>query len=356
MTTTEHQIVKPQKLVSTAVGILEQEVVLPRLIAREGVDQYKGAEDDTINMKVEGVLPHREYAFRNDRSQPIEFDTYAERKISVKFGGNTYSAVKLTDEQNDFDLDSWAKLLTPQSKAVARGLEHKVRTAMTSADYEVNIGNAGKALRSALIEARRVLNKFHAPKTGRVLLVGSEFEAALLEDPNITLANAVGDSLAESALQDALVGRALGFTIAVDETLGDQAIAFANSAFVLATGAPSVPQSVKAGATISYEGFALRWVRDYDSAYMQDRSVVNCYNGVRTVSDPLAYWDATANGGRGMDVVTDDEYLVRAISLTLDGASDYPAAGSELAKATGVSDAAVWTPTGSKAETDPANA
>ncbi|WP_327292449.1 hypothetical protein [Streptomyces sp. NBC_01198] len=357
MPTTEHQVVKPEKLVATAVGVLEQELVLSRLIAREGVDQYKGAEDDTISYKVEGVLPHHSYAWRNDRSTGITFDVYKERKIAVSFGGNTYSAVKLTDEQNDFDLDSWAKLLTPQAKAVARGLEHKVLSTMTGATYNVVIGNAGQKIRSAVIEARRVLNKFHAPKGNRILLVGSEFEAAMLEDPDLVIASNVGDSLAESALRDAVIGRAGGFTIVMDESIpGDEAIAFADSAFFLATGAPSVPQSAPYGATTSFEGFALRWVRDYDSEYMQDRSVVNCYSGTRVVTDPLMYWDPTANGGNGAEVVTDAEYMVRAIKLTLDGASNYPAASSELAKATGISDAAVWTPTGAAAETDPANA
>jgi hypothetical protein len=355
--TTPHQIVKPEKLVATAVGVLEQELVLSRLIAREGVDQFKGAEDDTISYKVEGVLPHHNYAWRNDRSTGIVFDQYKERKIAVSFGGNTYSAVKLTDEQNDFDLDNWGKLLTPQAKAVARGLEHKVLSTMTGASYEVTIGNAGQALRSAVIEARRVLNKFHAPKGNRILLVGSEFEAAMLEDDNLTIASIVGDDLAGSALREAMIGRVGGFTVVMDESIpGTDAYAFADSAFFLATGAPTVPQSAPYGATTSYEGFALRWVRDYDSEYMQDRSVVNCYSGTRTVKDPLLYWDATANGGLGAEVVTDAEYFVRAIKLTLDGSSNYPAASGELAKATGISDAAVWTPTGAKAETDPANA
>jgi hypothetical protein len=349
--TTQHQVVKPEKLVATAIGVLEQELVLSRLIAREGVDQYKGAEDDTISYKIEGVLPHRDYAWRNDRSSGIQFDTYRERKIAVSFGGNTYSAVKLTDEQNDFDLDSWAKLLTPQSKAVARGLEHKVLSTMVGANYEVTIGGVGQNIRSALIEARRVLNKFHAPKTSRILLVGSEFEAAMLEDSNLTIASNVGDDLAESALRDAMLGRVAGFTVVVDESIpGNEAYAFADSAFFLATGAPSVPNSVPFGATTSFEGFALRWVRDYDSEYMQDRSVVNCYSGTRVVTDPLLYWDPAANDGRGMEVVTENEYLVRAIKLTLDGESDYPTYGTELAIATGISSDQIWTPSGAGVE------
>lgn len=108
--------------------MLEQELLIPNLFQEQGVDQFKGAENDTISMKVEGILPFHDYAWRNDRSNPIVFDENAERTIAVTFGGNVYSAVKLTDEQNDFDIDNWSKLLRPQSKAVARCLQRRPST------------------------------------------------------------------------------------------------------------------------------------------------------------------------------------------------------------------------------------
>ncbi|MGW3336203.1 hypothetical protein ACWDCL_01815 [Streptomyces sp. NPDC001009] len=352
MATAQHQVVKPQKLVNTAVGMLEQELLIPNLFQKQGVDQFKGAENDTISMKVEGILPFHDYAWRNDRSAPIVFDEYAERTIAVSFGGNVYSAVKLTDEQNDFDIDNWSKLLRPQSKAIARGLQRRAVNTLTGQSYNVSIGNAQQNLRSALIEARRVLNAFHAPKEGRYLLVGTEFESALLNDDKLNLAQNVGDSEAETALRTATIGDRFGFRIVVDQTIpADTAYAFSSSAFIFLSGAPSVPQSVPYGATTSFENIALRWVRDYDPLYMQDRSVVNTYAGFRSVTDVLVGWDQANE----KEIVSTQEHFVRGIKLQLDGKSDYPAAGSELALITGVSDAKVWTPTGMKAETDPAN-
>ncbi|MFD7738052.1 hypothetical protein [Kitasatospora sp. NPDC059800] len=353
MSTNQHQVVKPQKLVNTAVGMLEQELLIPNLFQKQGVDQFRGTDKDTISMKVEGILPFHDYAWRNDRSQPIQFDEYAERTIAVSFGGNSYSAVKLTDEQNDFDIDQWSKLLRPQVKAVGRGLQRRAVKTLTGQQYNVTIGNAQQNLRSALIEARRVLNAFHAPREGRYLLVGSDFESALLNDDKLNLAQNVGDSEAESALRTATIGERMGFRIVVDQTIpADSAYAFASSAFIFLSGAPSVPQSVPYGATTSFEGIALRWIRDYDSLYLQDRSVVNTYNGFRSVTDILVGWDDAAE----KEVISSQEHFVRGIKLTLDGKSDYPAAASELAKITGVSDAKVWTPAGMKPETDPANA
>ncbi|MFJ7202101.1 hypothetical protein ACIQWR_00995 [Streptomyces sp. NPDC098789] len=333
--------------------MLEQELIIPNLFQKTGIDQFKGADNDTVTVKVEGVLPFHDYAFRNDRSQPIQFDEYSERKIAVTFGGNSYSAVKLTDEQNDFDIDQWSKLLRPQVRAVGRGLQRRAVKTLTNQNYNVTIGNAGQNLRGALIEARRVLNKLHSPKEGRYLLVGSDFESALLTDEKLNLAQNVGDSEAESALRTASLGERFGFRIIVDQTIPtDTAFAFASSAFIFLSGAPSVPQSVPYGATTSFEGIALRWIRDYDSLYLQDRSVVNTYNGFRSVTDVLVGWDDIAE----KEIISSQEHFVRGIKLTLDGKSDYPPAASELAKITGITDARVWTPTGIKPESDPANA
>ncbi len=344
-----HTIVKPEKLALTAVGMLEQELLIPALFQKESIDKFKGADNDTVSVTVEGVLPFREYAWRNNRSSAIAFDEYSERKVAVTFGGNIYNAVRLTDEQNDMDLEGWGKLLRPQVKAVARGLGRKAVAHLTGQTYNVVIGNAERALRGALIEARRVLNALHCPKEGRILLVGTDFESALLNDEKLNLAQNVGDVEADSILKTATIGTRFSFRIVVDETIpSDAAFAFHPSAFVFLNAAPAVPGSVPFGATQSFEGVSLRWVRDYDPAYMWDRSVVNTYYGYRSVEDVLVGW----NGNNNTEVVSTNEYFVRGIKLLLDGSSNYPAAGSELATITGVSDARVWTPTGRGAETD----
>ncbi|MGW3113523.1 hypothetical protein [Streptomyces sp. NPDC001091] len=37
--------------------MLEQELLIPNLFRKQGVDQFKGAENDTISMKVGGICP-----------------------------------------------------------------------------------------------------------------------------------------------------------------------------------------------------------------------------------------------------------------------------------------------------------
>jgi len=135
-----HQAAKPEKIAATAAVLLEQQLVVPGLLRREGIDQYKGAKDDTINVIVEGVLPYRTYGWRNDRSTEIEFDEYKERKVAVRFGGDIYNGVCLTDEQNEFDLPGWAKLARKQTEALGRGLEYQATEYLLNAPYAVTSG------------------------------------------------------------------------------------------------------------------------------------------------------------------------------------------------------------------------
>lgn len=347
----EHQIVKPEKLALTAVGMLEQELSIANLFQKESFDAYKGSKDDALNIKVEGVLPFHLYKFRGDRdvansgTEPhegkLKFDQYSERTIQVKVSGRAYSGVLLTDEQYDFDELQWGKLLRPQAKSVARGLNRAAVSHLVDAPYSVTIGGAETDLRGALIEARKVMSRFNLPNEERLLIVGSDFEAALLNDSDLVLAQNVGDDRADSALGAATMGRLLGFTVVVDQTVpADAAYAIIRSGFVFANAAPYVPQSVGFGATTAFEGVSLRWMRDYAIEETRDRSVVDCYYGFRHVTDLLVGWNETTKS----EVISTDEHFVRGVKLTLGGTSEYPEDGSELADITGVSDANAWGP------------
>ncbi|MFC4089350.1 hypothetical protein [Micromonospora sp. GCM10011541] len=320
---TPHDVVKPEKIVATAAVALEEQLIVPAVFRREGIDQFKGAKDDTINVTVEGVLPYKSYGWRRDRNEPdaeVQFDEYTERKVAVKFGGDIYSAVKLTDEQNDLDLPGWAKLATKQTEAIGRGLEYEATDAALAAPFEVTLGVADTALKTGLIRARQVMTDLRVPAGRRVMLIGTGWEAALLEDEKLNLASNVGEAEAVSALREATIGRRFGFDFVVARELpADTAIAMVDSAYIFVTGAPSVPQSVPFGATASHNGVAIRWIRDYDSTRFQDRSIFNTYKGFRYVDDPLVGRD-----GANKPFVSDENHFVRAIKLDLNGTDSLP--------------------------------
>lgn len=338
----EHQIVKPEKIVATAAVLLEQNLVVPACFQREGIDAFRGADDDTINVVVEGILPFRTYGWRNDRSTEIQFDEYKERKVAVKFGGDIYSGVLLNDEQYDMDLDGWTKLARKQTEAVGRGLEYEAVDHLKAAPYEVTVGVSVEQLRKGLIEARRVFRALHVPAGEWTMIVGTDWEAALLGDRDLSTAAAVGEQQAVGALADATLFRRYGFNFVVAaEVEPTAAYAMVSSAFIFATGAPKVPQSVPFGATAAYNGVALTWIRDYETTKRRDRSVFNTYKGFRHVPDTLVGRDQST----GQAFQTEEEHFVRAIKLELTdseadavAASEYPEAGSELAKVTGLTE------------------
>lgn len=365
-------IIKPQKLAAVAAEVIEQTLTIPALFRRQGFDQFRGAENDTVYMRVPGILPAREIAdFRAERSASLTFDAYTERKISLTLSGNTYQATKLQDEQQDWDFMRWADVVGIQAAAVGRSLNAKAVAKLTSAPYLATVAGAksGRTLRASLVELRRIANAFRMPMEGRTLVMGTAVESAILNDDKIVLAQNVGTSIAEGALREAYIGRVFGFNLVVAQELpADKAYLIVPSAFVMATAAPAVPVSASYGATASagangIGGTAARWVMDYDPTILAERSVVNLYNGVRHVTDVFAGVDGSGNPTgaiqTGAGVV--GEFFVRGVAFDVDATADAlpdadvnanatgtggtPAAGSlldQFVKATGIG--TVYTP------------
>ncbi|WP_190233109.1 hypothetical protein [Streptomyces avicenniae] len=66
-----HRVVNARKLINVSPGALEEELLIPCLLQRLGIDHFKGVENDMISAKVEGdsFLPC--LAWRNGRSSRI---------------------------------------------------------------------------------------------------------------------------------------------------------------------------------------------------------------------------------------------------------------------------------------------
>lgn len=332
MAYTPHVPVKPASIAELSGGLVEANLTLPKLVTRADFGGIAGQPNDTKTFKLKGRLPYRRMNFRDPRTNPIIKDIYKEGLATVTWGGYIYNATDLTDEQAQFDLDGWASLLEPQADAVAAGINQAAADLITSAPYEVVIKGAGTHLRSAIGEARKVLNRFRLQDTNRILVVGTDFEQAMLEDEKLTLAQYVGDTRADTALGQAILGRIAGFTVVMDLTVAaDEAYAFVPSGFIQMLGAPMVPQSVGFGANIAKDGLALRWMRDYDIDYRTDTSLVDSWEGHNHVKDRFVpeHVLATTDPHAAFDPASMKQYFVRGLKLSLAGVpadSIYPAA------------------------------
>jgi len=347
-----NQNVKAQKIAAAAAVIVERSLVVPNLFTKVGVDEFRGAENDTVNIRVPGVLPAHDLAWRTERTSDLQLDAFTERTYPVSFQGNVYQATKLQDEQVDFDNLGWQKVVPIQAEAIGRNIEGKALSQLlaptfpgntslsgvsgTADAYSYVVAGAknGRTLKSTLLMLRHIANSI-GMGTRRTLVVSSMIEAQILSEATslgLTVASMSGDAIANSALREATIGRLFGMDIVVaNELPADKGYLITPGAFVMATAAPSVPQSVSFGGTASARGIAVRMIRDYHALQLVDRSVLNTYVGFRAIPDVVLMNPLTD------PAVSTGEYFIRAIALDMDATADVlPAAGSELDKAFGI--------------------
>lgn len=312
---------KSDKIVSQGLGLLQRELILPRLVARKGLVDFAGAKNDTIDVRIPSILQAREYEWRT-RSTAITTDDLEEFSVPVKLDKHPYSAVGVTDEELTLDIDDWGEQVArPQIRAVGEKLEGYIATSMeTDANYRHEVSwvqgdpdDKDRSFYQAAVASRKFLNKENVPATDRVLLLGANAEEAALNSDHLLEADKAGS---DGVLREATIGRIAGFTVigncnSIDP---DFAVAFHPTAFVLGNVAPVVPEGAKAGARMSFDSLVMRWIRDYDADHLRDRSVYSAFAGTASVED-----------GRNLDPTGEEEFgelteeNVRAVAINFTG-------------------------------------
>ena len=347
--------VKPEVLIEAGVEALNDKLVVSNTITkRNDIAKFFSAAGDTITQRVKGTLPVRQYAPRNDRSQPIITDAYAESTVSITIDViRPYSAVKLTDEQKDWDFNGgWGDITDLQAETVSQFIENGVMEKILAAPYErvvVAKDTDAAAIKAAteigqdvyynmFVEAKKGLRLMRSPYDNLVAVCGVDFEEALLKSNRLVKDQGTGDS----ALTSATLGTIAGVrVISSTHVPAKEAFLYHSTAFVAFTGVPSIPKSVPFGASASANGWAMRWLMDYDSGYLTDRSIFDTYAGYNYTLDHISVYN-----GESQYLISPDRYFVRGIRLGLassgltekapgDGKTDTPGgnANSFLAKA-----------------------
>ena len=310
--------IKPEVYAKTALAILERIIKIPSMVDVRNGAEFKGAKDDTVNIKIAARGTARRKLLRatgNDRI--IQTDDLAESKISIKLTDHVYFATDTTDENYSLDISDFAQqVLVPSVRAVAVELEDIVYEQIQSATYVPGLNviewAAADDVWGKLVDARQVLNRAFVPDTGRFLLVGSAAEARILKDTDIKPGpNPTG--LGSGTLASAALGTIAGWTIVPSSLVGDdEAYGFIKSAFVLANIAPPLPDGASFARSMGSDGFELRWLKDYDSTILSDRSIVDAWVGTASVEDGKV----PASAG-GVGHVTGSAYNPRAVKFVL---------------------------------------
>lgn len=298
---------KPEKIVPFFLGMMARDSILPYVTTRVPQNFFNGAANDTVTLRVGGLIPTavaRDYEWRT-RTAEIQLDDIgpdgAESGIAVKLDTHLVSATALTDEQMTLDdIDFGREVLQPQVQAVTQRIESRVAAAFEAAPFAdtLSFGDGADPLR-VVVEAQRLLDSHKvAPREGRIFVVGTNIAAHFLTSDRISRYDSTGQT-GTPALRDAIIGRIAGTSILVTTNIDPNAGFYVHpSALVTGNVAPVVPRGVTVGRSgVSANGFAARWIMDYDARYARDRSVVSSFMGITSVND-----ERDANG----HIIADD--------------------------------------------------
>lgn len=285
-----NQFLTPEVIARTAIGALVQDLVLPRMVSRDAEADFGGGNGTVVNVRVPATVSGggaRTYTQTlRDAGTPIVLDKLSETTIPVTMGPELYKGAPVTDDDLTMELtDFTTQVLDPLTQVVGVGAEAVLATEMNgfTADATNTPNVNGTDIHKSILKARLTLNKRHVPQTGRMLVISPEVELMLLDDPSNRLVRYDASGSAE-ALRNATIGKLYGMpTVTSTELAANSYMIFTREAFTFVMRAPVVPRGVAFGQSVSYQGLALRFLRDYDSAFLQDRAIVSTFAGAETL-------------------------------------------------------------------------
>src|SRR5690606_23906179 len=121
-----HIFEKPNRIVETAVRMLQDELILPGTVWLNPFNSdFSGLLNDTINIRIELPITADKFALRaTGADRTLNKKTLSEVVIPVSLDENVYSAVDITDEEWTLDIESFAtKVLSRQIRSVADRIE-----------------------------------------------------------------------------------------------------------------------------------------------------------------------------------------------------------------------------------------
>lgn len=334
MAAPEHLLYTPQQAANSTLAALKYQSTLARLVSRDMGSEFVAGRGASVSFRRPILIEKAKVYTEADRKaeNQIQYSNLLEPYTSIKISDQVYNAVKLPDYFTTFELrDLEAQVIAPMAQSVAEHLNSIVVDALNSipagltavdkaaagrfvatdgsAYADINtlrdsgkefagFGAAGvvsvKAadLKATSLEdvlptiraAHQLLSQRGVANVNRVLVVGANWEAAILGHPQLQKVNEAGDQ--GGLLRSATLGRLYGFTIVADYTVGpNDAFAFQQEGIGLVTRVTATPRGVAFAGTTSADGFTMRYLQDYDPNILTDRAVVDTFAGAQ-VLDP----------------------------------------------------------------------
>lgn len=330
MAAPQHLLYTPEQVSRSMLAALRYLSTLARMVNTDYSSEFTPGRGASVTVKRPVMIDKAKVYTQANRAaeDKIEYSNLYQPHTSVTISDQVYNAVKLPDDFATFTLtDLESQVVAPMAESVAEQINtvvvrafQSVPAGLTAVDKSTKpyVGVDGKgydtidALREsgtafagfgaatnvsvkpaqlkatyredvlpAIRSAHQLLSQRGVPLTGRVLVVGANWEAALLDHPQLQKVNESGDS---GLLRQATLGKLYGLTIVSDYTVGaNEAWAFQRDAITLVTRTTAVPRGATFASRVAAQGFALRYLHDYDPDILTDRAVVDCFAGAQVL-------------------------------------------------------------------------
>lgn len=279
--------------VEVANILLTDDLVLAATVNRDIASNFGGGTGSTVNVRIPAALKARVRDLHS--TAPVVMDSLNEDTVPVSLTDHAYSAVRLDDADLTLDITDFGRqVLKPQTDALVEYIEDVTVGLLRRVPVNTTMRYDASAPERTFVVARKSLRDLGISSAGLVAAVGTGVYADLLNSGALRDYDRSGST---TALRNGVVGRVANFDVVESNRLEDGEIVFyGKDSFALAVRAPVVPDSVF-GQSVASNGFALRWIRDYDSATLAERSVVSTFVGGAVM--PASKYDPTANSGAG---------------------------------------------------------
>lgn len=260
---------------------------LPRTVRQDFSSEFVAGRGQTVNVlgPVNAGTAKVYTKAQRDAREAIQFNELAQTWFPVTLDDQIYNALRLPDDFATFTLQNLVQqVLKPQAESVVNDLAAPLIAEMVATATDAAIPTVdpdGSNILQVLIKARQVLNERHIPTDNRTFAVGADIEAAILSLPQLQKVNEAGTS---ETLRNATIGRLFGWTIVADPALpSDFGVGYHRDAFAHITRPSRQPEGAAKSATVSQDGFALRWIQHYNPLQLEDQSVVDTFYGATTL-------------------------------------------------------------------------
>lgn len=277
----------PEQAARATLSSLRWLTNLPRTVRQDFSNEFVAGRGQTVNVLgpiSAGTAKVYTKANRDARAA-ITFNDITQTWIPVTLEDQVYNAVRLPDDFATFTLEDMTRqVLRPQAESVVDALAAPLVDEMSAIATDASIPQVapdGSNFREVLIKTRQVLNDRKIPAANRFFAVGSDLEAAALQDELLQKVNESGTS---DVLREATLGRLFGFTIIADQALAsDFGIGYHRDAFAHVTRPSRQPDGAAFSASVAQDGYALRWIQHYNPLQLEDQSVVDTFFGAATL-------------------------------------------------------------------------